>query len=218
MADLQILAGSTGQSINLNLSILSTGAPQTGLTYASAGLTAYYSFTGANATSTAITLVTLATVTTAYASGGFIEIDPTNMPGVYRLDLPTGVLAASKGREVFVTINGYAGMAPTTKTIELTGIDNQNSSTFGISSFSAMATSSALSTVQTTANTISSHTSGLTFTVSNKVDANLYDWKGTAVPTPATLGIPDINVKNIDNAVATTPGGNQNITQTFIAS
>lgn len=31
-------------------------------------------------------------------------------------------------------------------------------------------------------------------------------WNGTAVATPATAGIPDVNVKNINNVVAATPG------------
>jgi hypothetical protein len=36
--------------------------------------------------------------------------------------------------------------------------------------------------------------------------ANVVQWNGTAVSSPATAGIPDVNVKNINNVVAATPG------------
>jgi hypothetical protein len=42
----------------------------------------------------------------------------------------------------------------------------------------------------------------LTFTVANKIDANVYTWNGTAVATPGTAGIPDINVLNWKNSAA----------------
>src|SRR5665213_2295825 len=126
MADLSIVAGATSQSINVDVYILATGAAQTALVFNSTSLTAYYSFTGANATATAITLATLATPTTAYSSGGFIKIDDTTMPGLYRLDLPNTAIASAKGREVIVTITVFAGMATRHIKIGLTGCDNQD--------------------------------------------------------------------------------------------
>lgn len=36
--------------------------------------------------------------------------------------------------------------------------------------------------------------------------ANTTQWNGTAVSTPATAGIPDVNVKKINNVTAVTPG------------
>ena len=181
MADLSILAGATSQSILVDLYILSTGAAQTGLAFNSSGLTAYYSFVGTNATSTAITLATLAAVNSAYSSGGFKEIDATNMPGIYRLDLPNAAIAASKGREVIVTVNGFAGMATRHIKIELTAVDNQSTG-FGLVN----------------------------------VSSNVVQWNGSAVSTPATAGIPDINVKNMNNVAATsitTINANQGTTQ-----
>jgi len=47
-------------------------------------------------------------------------------------------------------------------------------------------------------------TDKLTFTVANKIDANVYTWNGTAVATPATAGVPDVNMKNIANATVST--------------
>src|ERR1035438_85825 len=106
--------GSTSQSVNVFIqdSSSTTGAGLSGLVYNSSGLTAYYTFTGANCTAVAISLVTLATVTTAWSSGGFIEIDSTHMKGWYRLDLPNAALASGKGPEVDLPLYGGTNMAP----------------------------------------------------------------------------------------------------------
>jgi hypothetical protein len=133
MADVSILAGATSQSILVDLYILATGAPQTALVYNSTSLTAYYSFAGASATATAITLATLATPTTAWSSGGFIKLDDTNMPGAYRFDIPNAAIASAKGREVIVTFTGFSGMATRHIKIELTGWDNQDAVHGGLS-------------------------------------------------------------------------------------
>jgi hypothetical protein len=127
MADLSILAGATSQSVNVFIqdTRVGTGAGLTGLVFNTAGLTAYYSFSGAVATATSITLATLALITTAYSSGGFKEIDATNMPGWYRLDLPNAALATAKGRQVSLHLQGAANMAPCVLKIELTAVDNQ---------------------------------------------------------------------------------------------
>lgn len=54
------------------------------------------------------------------------------------------------------------------------------------------------------ADAIKTQTDKLTFTVANKVDANVYTWNGTAVSTPSTAGIPEVNIKNIANAAVST--------------
>lgn len=43
------------------------------------------------------------------------------------------------------------------------------------------------------------------FSIENR-QSNVKFWNGTAVATPATAGIPDVNVKNINNVAAATPG------------
>lgn len=128
MPKLSIQAGLTSQSVNIFISDSSstTGAGLTGLAYNTASLVAYYSHAGANAGANAITLATLAAVNSAWSSGGFKEIDATNMPGWYRLDLPDAVLAASKGRSVAVHLKGAANMAPLPLEIELTAWNNQD--------------------------------------------------------------------------------------------
>lgn len=136
MAKLSIVAGATSQSINVFIqdSSSTTGAGLSGLVWNSTNLVAYYSFTGTNAGSVQITLATLAAANSAYSSGGFKEIDATNMKGWYRLDLPNAALATGKGREVSIHIGGaVTNMAPCPIDIELTGWDNQDAVHGGMS-------------------------------------------------------------------------------------
>jgi hypothetical protein len=123
---LSIKAGATSNTVNVFIqdSSSTTGAGLTGLAYNTAGLTAYYAF--AKAAPVAITLATLAAITTAFTSGGFKEIDSVNMPGWYRLDIPDAAIAAGNGRFVNLHLKGATNMAPLPIEIELTGWDNQD--------------------------------------------------------------------------------------------
>jgi len=105
----QIYAGSTSQTVRFFIQDTSStaGAGLTGLTHSTSGLTCYYS-KGIGA-ATSITLASQ-TATGAYASGGFCAVDGTNMPGLYRLDLPDVVVDTEA--EVIVMLRGAANMAP----------------------------------------------------------------------------------------------------------
>jgi hypothetical protein len=105
----QIYAGSTSQTVRFFIqdTSVTTGAGLTGLTHSTSGLTCYYS-KGIGA-ATSITLASQ-TATGAYASGGFCAVDGTNMPGLYRLDLPDVVVDTEA--EVIVMLRGAANMAP----------------------------------------------------------------------------------------------------------
>jgi len=94
------------------------GSGLTGLVYNSSGLTSYYIREG-DASATAITLVT-ATVGT-YTSGGFKEVDATNMPGIYELHPPDACLATGAD-SVVIFLKGAANMAPLPIEIQL--VDN----------------------------------------------------------------------------------------------
>lgn len=111
-----IYAGLTSQSIDIFLadSSSTTGGGLTGLVYNSSGLTCYYR-KGATGSATALTLATQ-TVGGAWSSGGFVEVDSTNMPGIYRLDLPN----AAVDTEGFITIffRGATNLAPTALRID----------------------------------------------------------------------------------------------------
>ena len=103
-----IAPGSTSQSIELYL-----GA--TGLTASTAGLSARY-----NRTRTASQDIPLVarTIAQAWTSGGFAEVDATNMPGVYRLDLPDAALAAGAD-DVTIVVRGASGMNGAVMTVKL---------------------------------------------------------------------------------------------------
>jgi hypothetical protein len=111
-----VYANTASQTIDIFLqdSSSSTGQGLSGLVFNSAGLVASYR-KGATGSRTAITLATQ-TVGGAYSSGGFVEIDATNMKGVYRLDLPN----AAVDTEGFVTLYlyGATNLLPTALRID----------------------------------------------------------------------------------------------------
>lgn len=130
MAKFEILAGTTSKLLRLFIqnNSVTTGAGLTGLAFNTAGLTAYYIREGANAT----TQITLATQTLGtWATGGFIVVDGTNMPGVYELSIPNAAIAAG-AKSVLVFLQGATNMAPLPLEIELTAVDNQSTS-YGLS-------------------------------------------------------------------------------------
>jgi len=125
-----IAKGTTSKRLSLFIqdSSSTTGAGLTGLLFNTASLTAYYYREGA-ASATSITLAT-ATVGT-YTSGGFKEIDATNMPGFYFFCPPDAALA-SGANSVSILLKGAANMAPLPLEIELSALDNQDSVRGGI--------------------------------------------------------------------------------------
>jgi len=103
-----IAPGSTSQSIELYL-----GA--TGLTASTSGLSARY-----NRTRTASVNIPLVarTIAQAWTAGGFAEVDATNMPGVYRLDLPDAALVAGAD-DVTIVVRGASGTNGAVMTVKL---------------------------------------------------------------------------------------------------
>ncbi len=118
MAKLSIKKGS--QDVTLLVFIMdstsTSGAGKTGLTYNTANLVCYYIRPGSAAAQ--LSLATQ-TVTGTHTDGGFVEIDATNMPGVYRLDLSDAIVASGAISAV-VMLKGATGMAPLTLELELT--------------------------------------------------------------------------------------------------
>src|SRR6185369_15213715 len=117
---LLIPKGKTSKSIVVFLgdSSVTTGVGLSGKIYSD--ITSYYFRPGA-ASSTSITMATLAAVNTAYSSGGFKEIDATNMKGFYRFDLPDAAIASGVD-EVYVAMTCTGGV-PINIEIQLTGAD-----------------------------------------------------------------------------------------------
>jgi hypothetical protein len=52
------------------------------------------------------------TATGAYSSGGFVAVDGTNMPGLYRFDIPNAVFATAGTDKAVVMLKGATNMAP----------------------------------------------------------------------------------------------------------
>jgi hypothetical protein len=103
-----IAPNSTSQSIELYL-----GA--TGLTASTSGLSARYNRT--RTASVSIPLVAR-TIAQAWTSGGFAEVDATNMPGVYRLDVPDAAFAAGAS-DVTIVVRGASGTNGAVLTVTL---------------------------------------------------------------------------------------------------
>ena len=84
--------------------------PYTGLSYNTSGLKAYYAKTGSGSTS--ISLVSQS-VNGLWTSGGFCEIDSTNLPGFYRFDVPNEVFVGNYlYSDADVVISGANDMYP----------------------------------------------------------------------------------------------------------
>lgn len=127
---LQILKGSADVTLYVFVpdSASTTGAGKTGIAFNAAGLVA--SYVRPLGSRTAITLATQ-TVTGAHSDGGWVEVDATNMPGVYRLDLPDAV-CASGVNSVVVFLHGASGMAPVPLEIMLTAVNPQDAVRAGL--------------------------------------------------------------------------------------
>lgn len=104
---LSLEKGTIDQSVYIFIqdNTVSTGAGKTGIAYNTASLSCYYVREGGTATQ--ITLASQ-TVDGAHTDGGFVEVDATNMPGLYRLDLPDAVCATGADN-VIVSVQGRQG-------------------------------------------------------------------------------------------------------------
>lgn len=107
------------------------GRGLTGLVFNTSNLAAYYWRPGGSPT--AITLATLANAQAAWSSGGFVAVDGTNMPGLYRLDIPNAVLASGVDT-AYVMLRGAANMEPVTIEIQLSSINVNDAVRMGMSS------------------------------------------------------------------------------------
>lgn len=223
---LQILKGTTSKSIDIFVrdSSASTGVGLTGLLFNTASLTAYYHRPGSAAT--AITLATLASATASYSSGGFIAIDGTNMPGLYRLDLPDAVLAAGVD-EVVVMLRGATNMEPVVLEIQLTSINLNDSVRAGLTALpnAAATASGGLFTRGTGAGQINQDANGridvniAAISTDSVAADNLEAYCDGTTPQPVNAthfggaagtfasGRPEVNTTHFSGTAATATGG-----------
>lgn len=87
------------------------------------------SYVRSQSASVAVTAVDLAAATSAHAAGGIKEVDATNMPGVYRLDLPDAAVAKGvRCDEVVVSLKN-AGIVTCNVLIKLHDLIDYDSQT-----------------------------------------------------------------------------------------
>ena len=116
-----------------------TGGGKTGIAFNAASFTAYYvrpPVAGVGGTAVQITLATQ-TVSGTYSSGGWVEVDATYLPGIYRFDIPNAVFATGVDHAV-VMLKGASGMAPVSLEYQLTGFDPLTSWLTGAQTASAV--------------------------------------------------------------------------------
>lgn len=85
-----IKAGTTSVSLMVRLLDRTAQTPKTGIAHTDLVSASYWRQGGVRV---AITLAALTNLNDAYSSGGWKEVDATNMPGWYRLDVPDAALA-----------------------------------------------------------------------------------------------------------------------------
>lgn len=207
-----IKKGSTSKRMAIFISDSSstTGAGLTGLAYNTSSLEWYYwrEDTGNNGG----TSVTLATATRGtWTSGGFKEIDATNLPGWYEIGIPDAVLASGAYWSVMM-LKGAANMAPCPIEIQLVTYDptDGNLGLTGLTGLTAP-TAGALPTVGSGTNQL---------VLANGVaQADLRKVLGTAVTESSSgqlagaythffdVASPTGNVNSLPNAAADTNGG-----------
>lgn len=173
-----IKAASTSQTIDIFVldSSSTIGGALTGLVFNSAGLTCYFR-KGALGTPTSVTLATLALVTTTWSSGGFIAVDGTNMPGVYRLDVPNVVIDTAG--MVTMYLRGATNMAPVVLELEIVAVDIYDTVRLGLTALpnTAVTTNGSLITAGTGTAQLAT-TTGLV-TVGTNNDKTAYSLSGT---------------------------------------
>jgi len=139
MAKLTVKAGSTSRIEHIFIldSASTTGSGKTLLTNSS--VTAYY-FRPGNTTATSISLTGTGSLGT-FTSGLFKEVDATNMPGLYELDIPDAVFAAGANHAV-VMVKG-TGIAPVVLEYDLVAYDPQDTVRLGLTAMPNVASGSA---------------------------------------------------------------------------
>lgn len=131
MAKRTFKAGSTSQTIDIFIqdTTSSTGGGLSGLVFNSLNLKAYYR-KGATGAATSIPLVTQ-TVGGAWSSGGFVEIDATNMTGIYRFDVPDIILTSIPYSILY--FYGATNMAPVPVELEIVSYNPFDAVALGLS-------------------------------------------------------------------------------------
>ena len=139
-----ITAGATNKSVYFYIvgdaSHASPGDPLTGLLFSDIETGGSASYARQGAARVDLTLITLASASAAHADGGFIEVDVTNMPGVYRCDFPDAAWVTGVDQVVchlVVASANNAAVAPIL--VDITNIDLRDAVRAGMTALPAAA-------------------------------------------------------------------------------
>lgn len=175
------VAGTTSLRLIIRVqdSSSSVGAGLTGLLFNTSNLVAYYYRNSASG-STSITLATMTLGT--FTSGGFKEIDSTNMPGWYEFCPPDAALA-SGADSVGIVLRGATNMLDVAIEIQLSAVNLDDATAAGISRLDAtvssrLATASYIAPDNSTIASIQADTDNIqtrlpAALVSGRMDANV---------------------------------------------
>jgi hypothetical protein len=197
-------AGSSGHIFQLFIQDSSSlvGAGLAGLAFNTAALTAYY-HRNTDTTTTAISLVTM--TVGSYTSGGFKEIDSTNMPGWYQFCPPDAAVAVGANSCGF-HIAGAANMAPCPFELDMVAYDPFDTTRLGLLALPNVVSGSAgaIPTTGTGANQIAvasgqvllqtgTGAGQLDFTT-GVIKSNTTQWLSTAVHAVNVNGVPVVDI------------------------
>jgi len=228
--------GATSNVIRRVLRNSSTGQGLTGLTHSSSGLiisticdneasaTAYTA-----AGSTIETITTLGTYAAPTATKcRFKEVDSTNHPGLYEIQLADARFSVASAKTLRITISGASSLLQQEIVVQLTAVDVDDTVRLGLTALPNVATgnagallvagtgtaalsvsggvaqadaakvggqtASASGTVTFPAATLASTTN-----ITSATGVDITKILGTAISTPATAGVLDVNAKAVNN-------------------
>ena len=132
-----ITAGSTNRSVYFYIvqdaSGTSPGEPVTGLLFSDIETGGSASYARQGAARVDLTLITLASASAAHSDGGFILVDDTNMPGLYRCDFPDAAFATGVDQVVLSIVVASANNAVAAPIlVDLTDVDLRDSVRAGL--------------------------------------------------------------------------------------
>lgn len=203
--------GRTGLLVRIFIqdSSSTVGAGLTGLTSGSAGLVCYRARDDdGNAAATQVVLS--AGTRGTWSSGGFVEKDATNMPGVYELGLPDAGQATGSETVTYM-LKGATNMAPLALEAQLVAFDPQDAVHLGLSAIpnTAVTTNGSLITSGTGADQLSVATGRVDLgkilgtASAGQAGSVSPDWAQVKNPT-TVLDLTQTTIKNLDgNTVQT---------------
>lgn len=110
-----VTAGSTNVSVYFYITQDNDGGapgePKTGLLFSDIETGGSASYMRQGAARTDFSLITLASASAAHSDGGFILVDDTNMPGIYRCDVPDAAFATGVDQVIIYLVVAAANNA-----------------------------------------------------------------------------------------------------------